>query len=103
MINTLVTKISLYLKIGLLILIIVLLAFIGFQFIRIKSLEKNIDNLKIKNEVLIKEKQFFDARIKILSDFTNSTKAIEAIRNELVFDSEKQKAIDNILEDFYKE
>ncbi len=79
------SKISLYLKLGLLVFIIILSAFIAYQYIRIQALTSTIDDLKIKNEVLNKNKKFYEARIKILSDFSNSTTIIENITNEIIF------------------
>lgn len=102
MLSAFTAKISLYLKIGLLVIIIICIVFIGIQYVRIKALEKNVDDLKIENELLAKDKKFFEARIKILSDFTNSNMAIVNITNEVIFTSNKQFAIDSIIEDFYR-
>ena len=96
------TKISLYLKIGLLAIIIACLVFIGIQYINIKALQNNIGEIKIKNAQLHKDNLFFEVRIKILADFTNSNAAIEQITNIIIFDNAKQNAINKIIEDFYK-
>ena len=97
-----ITKISLYLKLGLLVLIISLLVFIGIQYLRITTLEKNVSELEIKNSVLTKDKKFYEAKINILSQFSNSTSSIVNITNEIIFTSKKQMAIDKVLEDFCK-
>ena len=102
MISAFITKISLYLKLGLLVLIISLLVFIGIQYLRIANLEKNVSELEIKNEVLSKDKKFYEAKINILSQFSNSTSSIVNITNEIIFTSKKQMAIDKVLEDFCK-
>ena len=102
MISAFITKISLYLKLGLLIFIIALFIFIGIQYIRIQTLEKNVSELEIKNEVLSKDKKFYEAKINILSQFSNSTSSIVNITNEIIFTSKKQMAIDKVLEDFCK-
>ena len=96
------TKISLYLKIALLVIIIACLIFIGIQYIRIKALQNNIGEIKIENAQLHKDNLFFEGRIKILTDFTNSNAAIEQITNIIIFDNAKQNAINKIIEDFYK-
>ena len=103
MLNPITTKISIYLKLGLLVIIIACLVFIGIQYIRIEALKKNVDNLEIKNAIFNKDNLFSDETIKIDSDFTNSNIAIDEITNIIIFDEPKQATIDKIISDFYKE
>ena len=103
MLNPITTKISMYLKLGLLVIIIACLVFIGIQYIRIEVLKKNVDNLEIKNAIFNKDNLFSDETIKIDSDFTNSNIAIDEITNIIIFDEPKQATIDKIISDFYKE
>ena len=103
MINPITTKISMYLKLGLLVIIIACLVFIGIQYVRIEMLKKNVDNLEIKNAVFNKDNLFSDKQVKIFSDFTNSDAAIDAITNIIVFDGQKQIAVDKVIEGFYEE
>ena len=103
MLNPITTKISMYLKLGLLVIIIACLVFIGIQYVRIEALKKNVDNLEIKNAIFNKDNLFSDETIKIDSDFTNSDIAIDEITNIIIFDEPKQATIDKIISDFYKE
>ena len=103
MLNPLTTKISMYLKLGLLVIIIACLVFIGIQYVRIEMLKKNVDNLEIKNAVFNKDNLFSDKQVEIFSDFTNSDAAIDATTHIIVFDNPKQMVIDKVIEDFYKE
>jgi uncharacterized membrane-anchored protein YhcB (DUF1043 family) len=102
MISAYLGKISMYLKIGLLLVIIILLVTIGIQWTRIKDVERKNENLKIENKKAWKEYDFAQERIKILSHFTNSSEVIDKITNEIIFESNKQNAIDSIIEDFYR-
>ena len=103
MLNPITTKISMYLKLGLLVIIIACLVFIGIQYVRIEMLKKNVDNLEIKNAVFNKDNLFSDKEVKIDSNFTNSDIAIDEITNIIIFDEPKQATIDKIISDFYKE
>ena len=103
MLNPITTKISMYLKLGLLVIIIACLVFIGVQYIRIEVLKKNVDNLETKNAILNKDNLFSDEEVKIDSNFTNSDIAIDEITNIIIFDEQNQTAIDKIISDFYKE
>ncbi len=95
-------KIKLYIAIGIASIIIGLLVFIGIQYIRIESLKNNVEKIKIKNAVLNKDNLFSEKKVEIRSDFTNSDAAIDAITNIIIFDGQKQIAVDKIIEDFYK-
>ena len=97
-----ITKIKLYIGAGLLVTIISLMAFIGFQYIRIASLEKNVNDLKIENKRVGQEYDFAQKKIEIQNQFSNSSTTINEITNEIVFSSDKQIAINEIIKDFYK-
>ena len=97
-----ITKIKLYIGAGLLVTIISLMAFIGFQYIRIASLEKNVNDLKIENKRVGQEYDFAQKKIEIQNQFSNSSTTINEITNEIVFSTVKQIAINEIIKDFYK-
>lgn len=98
-----ITKIKLYIGAGLLVAIITLLVFIGFQYVRIASLQKSVNDLKIENSVLTKDNLFFVKQIEIQNQFSNSTATINEITNEIIFSSSKQLAISEVIKDYYKQ
>ena len=55
MISAYLGKISMYLKIGLLLVIIILLVTIGIQWTRIKDVERKNENLKIENKKALQQ------------------------------------------------
>ena len=97
-----ITKIKLYITAGVALVIISLMAFIGFQYVRIASLEKNVDDLKIENKRVGQEYDFAQKKIEIQNQFSNSSTTINEITNEIVFSTVKQIAINEIIKDFYK-
>ena len=97
-----ITKIKLYITAGVALVIISLMAFIGFQYIRIASLEKNVYDLEIENKRVGQEYDFAQKKIEIQNQFSNSSTTINEITNEIVFSSNKQIAINEIIKDFYK-
>ena len=97
-----ITKIKLYITAGVALVIISLMAFIGFQYVRIASLEKNVDDLKIENKRVGQEYDFAQKKIEIQNQFSNSSTTINEITNEIVFSTVKQIAVNEIIKDFYK-
>jgi len=112
-----ITKIKLCITAGIAVVIISLMVFIGFQYIHIQGLEKNVYDLKIENSVLTlsvyrrtKDNLFFVKQIEIQNQFANSTTTINEITNDIIFSptgaqtcSNKQIAINEIIKDYYKQ
>lgn len=103
MISAYLTKIKMYIGAGLLVAIITLLVFIGSQYVRIVALEKNVGDLKIENKRAWQEYDFAQKKIEIQNQFSNSTTTINEITNEIIFSSNKQIAINEIIKDYYKQ
>jgi len=95
-------KIKLYIIAGIALVIISLMVFIGFQYVRIASLQKSVNDLKIENKRAWQEYDFAQKKIEIQNQFSNSTITINEITNEIIFSSSKQVAINEIIKDYYK-
>ncbi len=102
MISEYLIKIKAYIAIALLVIIIILLAALGLQRAKVLNLNKIIDRLEIDNMRYSQEIAFFEAQMRIINSFTNSSAHIEEITNENIFDEQKQAAINSIVADFYK-
>ena len=52
----------------------------------IDNLEEHIDNLEMTNKVLYKELQFQNEKIEILKSYSNSTKIIDSLEDDVLSD-----------------
>ncbi len=102
MISIIFTKLKIYIIAAIAIIIIILIAALSFSLLRISKLETTIENLELENKLSKKEIIFFESQIQIAKDFETSTSKIESITNEAIFDSQKQMAIEAIIENFYR-
>ena len=66
----------------------------------IDNLEEHIDNLEITNKVLYKELQFQNEKIEILKSYSNSTKIIDSLEDDVLSDVNIEAVI-AISNDYY--
>ena len=102
MFTTIMAKIKLGLTIGVSVIIIGLIITIFVYHIKSEKLNNKVIELKADIDLLNSDKLALEAELKIANDFTNSSAIIAKLTNEIVFDDDKQNALDNILNDFYE-
>lgn len=66
----------------------------------IDNLEEHIDNLEMTNKVLYKELQFQNEKIEILKSYSNSTKIIDSLEDDVLSDVNIEAVI-AISNDYY--
>lgn len=66
----------------------------------IDELEEHIDNLEITNNILYKELQFQNEKIEILKSYSNSTKIIDSLEDDVLSDVNIEAVI-AISNDYY--
>lgn len=66
----------------------------------IDDLEEHIDNLEMTNKVLYKELQFQNEKIEILKSYSNSTKIIDSLEDDVLSDVNIE-AVASISNDYY--
>ena len=66
----------------------------------IDELEEHIDNLEMTNKVLYKELQFQNEKIEILKSYSNSTKIIDSLEDDVLSDVNIEAVI-AISNDYY--
>ena len=66
----------------------------------IDNLEEHIDNLEMTNKVLYKELQFQNEKLEILKSYSNSTKIIDSLEDDVLSDVNIEAVI-SISNDYY--
>ena len=66
----------------------------------IDNLEEHIDNLEMTNKVLYKELQFQNEKLEILKSYSNSTKIIDSLEDDVLSDVNIEAVI-AISNDYY--
>ena len=66
----------------------------------IDDLEEHIDNLEMTNKVLHKELQFQNEKLEILKSYSNSTKIIDSLGDDVLSDANIE-AVASISNDYY--